>query len=445
MFNWWKTREDKPLFSQDPKEIARTYNRKRRMVLVTITMGTAMYYICRLSHSVAKKPMIDSGMVNAYQLGVMGSAFFFVYAFSKLINGFLSDHSNIQRFIPTGLLISALLTIIVGSASWAIAFIILWGINGWFQGMNSAPTGSTIAKWYSNRERGTKYSIWSAGHSIGEGLSFIATAALISYLGWRWGFWGPGIVCIIAAFIFFQTYQDRPQTYGLPAIADFKNDHGMATRDDNATLLKRQLGVLKNPWVWVLGCSSALMYVARYAMNNWGIFYLQEGKGYSLVQAGSVLAFYPIAAVGGAVTCGWISDKFFGARRGPVTLAYGLTEIITLIIFYLIPAGNVWLDRLIMTLFGFAMGGLLALLGGLIAIDISPKRAAGAAMGIIGGFSYIGASIQDYVSGYLIESSKAVIHGVTTYNFDNAFYFWIGASILSLILATTLWNVKVKD
>jgi len=75
----------------------------------------------------------------------------------------------------------------------------MWGFNGWFQGFG-APTGAVVlSTWFSNRERGRLYGIWSTGHAIGEGLTFFGVAALVSFLGWRAGFIGPGLLCLIVA------------------------------------------------------------------------------------------------------------------------------------------------------------------------------------------------------------------------------------------------------
>ncbi len=74
-----------------------------------------------------------------------------------------------------------------------------------------------------------------------------------------------------------------------------------------------------------------------------------------------------------------------------------------------------------------------------------PTGAAGAVKGIIGLFSYLGAASQDWISGVLIEQSKTTIDGVTTYQFDNAFFFWIGASVASLLLALFAWNAKPHE
>ena len=61
--------------------------------------------------------------------------------------------------------------------------------------------------------------------------------------------------------------------------------------------------------------------------------------------------------------------------------------------------------------------------------------ATGAALGIVGMASYVGAGLQDIVSGWLINSGKTVMDGVTTYDFDTAIIFWIAASALSSVLA----------
>ena len=89
--------------------------------------------------------------------------------------------------------------------------------------------------------------------------------------------------------------------------------------------------------------------------------------------------------------------------------------------------------------------GLVTSLGGLFAVDICPKRVAGAAMGLIGIFSYIGAAVQENVSGHLIEKGMTFVNGVRTYDFDTVIWFWIGSSFVSMLLAASLWRVRLRD
>ena len=187
------------------------------------------------------------------------------------------------------------------------------------------------------------------------------------------------------------------------------------------------------------------MYVTRYAINSWGFVYLTEAKGYSLVEAGAILGLNTVAGILGCVAYGFISDMVFKARRPPVTLIFGIIEVAALFVIFYSPPGHTVMLTTAFAVYGFTLSGLLAVLGGLFAIDIVPKKAAGAAMGFIGIFSYFGAGFQDQISGILIDRGTTVIDGVRHYDFSNVIVFWIGGSIISLILATTLWRVRVRD
>jgi OPA family sugar phosphate sensor protein UhpC-like MFS transporter len=164
-----------------------------------------------------------------------------------------------------------------------------------------------------------------------------------------------------------------------------------------------------------------------------------------VVEAGVLIGTNTILGLAGAMFSGFLSDRFFNSRRNVPTLLYGFLLTGSLILLYLIPPGNYWLDMFALGCFEFSIGGLIVFLAGLIAVDVMPTRAAGAVKGIIGLFSYIGAATQDWISGLLISAGKTVVDGETVYNFDHAFYFWIGASILSLLLAITVWNVKAHE
>ena len=475
IIDFYKTGPDKPLFTDDPEVIRREYERRRWGVFLSVTIGYTFFYVSRLVLNVVKQPLIDEKILNAQQLGYLGSAMLFTYAFGKLINGFLADNSNIKKFMPTGLFVSALLNVILGTIlglEWVSVplLVVMWGINGWFQSMGSAPSVVSISHWFSVRERGTMYGIWSVAHSLGEGLTFVGTAVVVAAFGWRYGFWAAGISGIIIAILMYIFMSDRPQTYGLPHVEEYKRkyakkkeepEENTSSSEDHEPpkeesrkekgapkkepIWKQQLQVVTNPAIWILGLSSALMYVARYAVNNWGMLYLQKAKGFSLEEAGFILGMYSILNTIGSASSGWVSDTFFGSRRNVPILIYGLLMNAGLIWFYLFPPGSKLMAAISIALFGLGLGGLLVFLGGLLAVDLSPRNAAGAAMGFIGVFSYLGASIQDWISGTLLETNKVMVNGEINFNFGPAFIFWIGAGLLSLALALTLWNVKPRE
>jgi len=217
-----------------------------------------------------------------------------------------------------------------------------------------------------------------------------------------------------------------------------------ATGQDTQLPIAGQFDFLRIPAVWIVALSSALVYVTRYAINSWGILYLQEARGYSLVEAGTMLTVNTVAGIAGAVAFGYISDKFFAARRPPVNLLFAIVEIAGLVLFFYGPTGTLW-TALAMVLFGLGMTGLVTSIGGLFAVDICPKRVAGAALGMVGVFSYLGAAIQERVSGRLIDQGMTMVGSVRHYDFGAAIWFWIGASVVSLVLASTLWRTKLRD
>jgi MFS transporter, OPA family, sugar phosphate sensor protein UhpC len=438
------TGPDRPSID-DRGTVDRLYRHHRMRVLVAITLGYGLAYTCRLALSVVKQPLIDAGIFTPIELGFIGAALFYAYAIGKLTNGFLSDHANMKVFFAFGLLMSALLNVGMGFSTVLVVSMALWALNGWFQGFG-APAGIvTLANWFSNRERGRYYGIWSTAHSIGEGLTFVVVAGMVAAWGWRFGFWGPGLLCVLVAFGVYWLMQDRPRTLGLPEVNDWHNDHWQPVRrQSTANLWKMQLSILALPSIWILALASATNYVVRYAINSWGILYLQEGRGYSLVEAGTLLMVNTIAGIAGCIAFGFISDKVFNARRPPANLLFAIVEIIALYLIFFGPRNTPMLF-FAFALYGIGLNGLVTSLGGLFGVDIAPKRAAGAIMGFIGVFSYIGAGIQENVSGYLIQQGMTLANGERIYDFSTAIWFWMGAAVVSMLLAATLWRVQLRD
>ena len=88
-----------------PDKVDKTYKRLRLQAFLAGTFGYALYYVCRLSMGVMKQPIIDAGLLNATQLGIIGACLYWAYALGKLVNGFLADSSNIKRFMASGLVV----------------------------------------------------------------------------------------------------------------------------------------------------------------------------------------------------------------------------------------------------------------------------------------------------------------------------------------------------
>jgi len=301
-----------------------------------------------------------------------------------------------------------------------------------------------LTRWFSPEERGTYYGIWSASHNIGKAITFTLLPFLIGVGGWQWGFWGAGVAGILGAIIVFFFLHDSPESKGLPSVVS-KVAELNASKNIEKSVTASQKSVLKNPYIWILALSSALMYISRYAIESWGIFYSQAEKGYTNIQAGELIGLTAITGIIGTAISGLISDKFFKGNRNIPALVAGILNIISLSVFLFYPNGNVWVDSAAMLIHGFAIGILITFLGGLMAVDIAPKQATGAAMGLIGIASYAGAGIQELISGFLISDKKVIINNIATYDFSIARYFWFGAALLSVVIALMVWNAKIRE
>ena len=452
--NFYKTSSPIAPLQVSEEEKTKLYKKLRFQAFLAGTIGYSLYYVCRTSLNVVKKPILDSGALDATQLGIIGSSLLFAYAIGKFVNGFLADYSNIKRFMATGLAISAVANLLMGvlgmasgavisSAVLFIAMSIMWAINGWSQAMGSPPAVIALSRWYPLNKRGTYYGFFSASHNIGEFFSFLFVGSLVATAGWQWGFFGSTIAGVLGVIFIIFFMHDTPESKGLPSINVLANE-GEKKSTDNQSVKDVQKLALRTPAVWILALASAFMYISRYAINGWGVLYLQEAKGFDLVDATQIISVNALLGIIGTVFSGWISDRFFKGSRNIPALFAGVLNTIGLTLF--VYGGNSWfVNVLSMVLFGIAVGVLISFLGGLMAVDVVPRNATGAALGVVGMASYAAAGIQDVVSGALIDAGKTVVDGVTTYDFSTAAIFWIAASVISFMLPILNWRRKVHE
>ena len=443
----------------DSDSVDRTWRKKRFQAFLAGTFAYALYYVCRLSMGVMKQPLIDAGLLSATQLGIVGACLYWCYAVGKFVNGFLADGSNIKRFMATGLIISVAMNLCMGvlgasaaagaipSSALFICFAVMWGINGWAQSMGAPPAIIALSRWFPLKIRGTYYGFFSASHNIGEGLSFIFVGSLVAFAGWKWGFFGAALAGALGVLLILFWLHDTPESQGLPSIEELSGEKTEGEKKSSSEDTRAiQRAVLRNPGVWILALSSAFMYMSRYAINEWGVIFLQEAKDYSLAEASTIIGINPIFGIIGTVVSGWLSDVLFrGDRRYPA-FAAGIRESLALALF-LFGGPAKWVNVLAMVLFGIAIGVLISFIGGLMAVDLVPRKATGAALGVVGLASYAAAGIQNVVTGLLLDRVDMIesASGAMVHNFTYVSWFWLGAAVISFLLPVLNWGRKVKE
>ncbi len=428
-----------------------TYKSLRNRTFWGATIAYSLYYVCRMSINVVKQPLIDEGVLTAGQLGLIGSALLFVYAVGKFMNGFIADYCNIRRFMATGLLISALLNLVIGALGlftsmipaviMFVAFAVLWGVNGWMQSMGSAPGVISLSRWFPQSKRGSYYSLFSSSPYIGEFISYNVLAVVVGWLGWQSGFIMAAVAGLIGTAVILFFVSDTPESKGLPSVQVLSGEQ--PTKADGMPTRELQKMVLKHPGIWIIALSSAFIYITKYAIAGWGVLFLQKARGFELAEASQVIAFSAIFGILGTVLAGWLSDKVFRGDRVMPAVLSGIISTSSLILFLFVGGGYI-LNIFYVSLFSLAVGVLYCIVAGLMAVDIVPRKATGAALGVVGISSYAAAGLQDITSGLLIQYNTFESGGVDVYDFGPVSWFWIGAAVISFVLPVLNWK-KMKS
>ena len=437
----------KPAPHQEPLPAGRvdaTYRHLRLQVFLGIFIGYAGYYLVRRNFTLAMPELIELGYSKA-DLGLALSGVSIAYGLSKFIMGSVSDRSNARVFMALGLTCSAAVMIFMGTApvatsSVAMMFTLLL-INGWFQGMGWPPSGRVMVHWFSPSERGTKMAIWNVAHNIGGGLvGPIAILAVAIFADWHAILYLHGFFALaVAVFIFFMV-RDTPQSQGLPAIEQYRDDYPKAFDYDSShekEFSAKEIlidHVLRNRMLWFIAVANAFVYFVRYGVLDWAPTYLGEVKNFSLTSSGWAYAFYEFAGIPGTLLCGWMSDRLFNGRRAPVSVLFMLLTLACVLVYWLNPPGNPSLDIAMLIGIGFFIYGPVMLIG-VQALDLAPKKAAGTAAGFTGLFGYVGGAVSaSVIIGMVVDSS----------GWDAGFMLIVGACLIATLLIALTWKAELR-
>jgi len=439
-------RISKPSAAKVPAgEVDATYRRLRSRTFWGVTAAYTLYYVCRMTLGVVKQPLIDSGVLTAGQLGIIGSAFYFVYAVGKFMNGFIADYCNIRRFMAAGIGVSAAVNLVLGamgllngplgfgSVVLLVTFSVLWGLNGWAQSMGSPPGTISLSRWFPLSRRGTMYSIFSSTPQLGKAVSMIMTGFIVAAAGWQWGFLAAAVAGLMGLVVSILFIADTPESQGLPSVQELSGEAVQSL--DKKPTRELQKWVFKHPGIWVIALSTAFLYITQHAVSDWGVLFLQKQKGFSLERATQVIGLAEVFGVAGNLAAGWLSDVLFkGNRVRPVVLAGVLASLA--LAGFLFLSGGFWANMAYVAVFSLCFSVVFCIVAGLMALDFVPRKATGAALGIVGISSYAAAGLQSVVSGFLIGGNFS--GGV--YDFVPVSVFWIAASLLAFVLPVLGWK-----
>ncbi len=412
---------------QSGEEADNKYRKLRWQVFIGAFAAYAGFYLVRKNFSMAMPFMEQFGFEKS-ELGIVLSMNAFAYAFSRLLMGPVSDRSNSRTFLPLGLVCAAtamcfMIVPIAYIQNHSLSIFVMCVLNalvGWFNGMGYPPCTRIITHWFSLRERGTMSSIWNCSHNIGGALvGPMAVYGAMWFGGWFYGaseekyfltgtFAFPAAVSLLLAVVAYCLVRDTPQSQGLCCIEKFKNDYpkNYSAQSEDRLSVKEILFryIFPNKYLWCVCLADAFIFMVRYGCLDWAPTYLTESQGFDIKNAGWAYFAYEFAAIPGTLLCGWLSDRLFKGRRALLNIIY--TVFAALFVFLYWKFGNTPTSAITFLIcIGFFIYGPIMLLA-VQAMDLVPKNAAGAAVGLIGFCTYLlgTAVLANTVLGLIVQN-----------------------------------------
>ena len=436
------------------EKVPRLYKMWQTRVLISTAIVYIGYYIIRLIFTVQQNDISKAYGFSMGQIGTILSMFGIGYGISKLIMGTLADRANPNRYVATGLIVSAIINALYGTTQSFGMIVFLMLLNSVMQGMGAAACQRLVGLWFGRKAkgsimaRGTAFSIWSSDHNTGAFMcvAVINLSAFFFGASLQWSFWTASIVSIVIAIIVLFLGSDRPTTKGLPTIEEYSGDKVIIkdgeivegdVSNDNVFKIFFEY-IVKNKLVWAVILTSLSIYVVRYGIMSWIPNYLVNVKGFDNSTAKWLTGIFELAAVPGVIIIGFITDLLKGRRA--IMVLISLIAMLACLITYFVATNHtlIIIVLLIMGTFIYAPATIV----GLMVNEAVPKFANGMSTGTMGFCQYIiGEVTATLVIGWLVQAYGWSAGNIIVYIFAG---IAILASIYILVHQNRLYK-KIDD
>ena len=416
-------------------------------------IGYSVFYFVRKNFAFAMPALGQEYGITDTSFGVILTLVGLVYGVSKFLNGFIADRANARWHLVIGLGACVILNFLFGWSAdishWitgqesgpdfvnamVAVMAVLLVLNNVFQGAGFGPCNRLMVHWVPPKELATKMSIWNMSHSIGAAIVSIVCGSIVASMGWRWCFWIPAAIGAGGVAFIILTLRDTPSSVGLPELPDTKTE----LDDDDTKEGYRKFvmdKVFKNPVVWIIATTALMLYIVRFAVLDWGPKFLQQGEQQLSPQlAGWTIGIFEIAGCLGMLAAGWVTDHWFHSRGQQVCVIEMVLTGVCLLAIHFLPAGTSPVVMLVLlAMAGFFLYGPQALFAVISGNQVT-KKAASAAAGFIGLFSYLSTLFTGAGVGLLSDRFGDAFWG-------NLFLIMAFIAIGGGLLIATLWNIK---
>jgi MFS transporter, OPA family, glycerol-3-phosphate transporter len=298
------------------------------------------YYTGRQNFGWAVPLMLDDdGLgLTATQLGTISGVMLLCYGIGQSINGNLGDKFGGRIMVTLGGLISSVFNWITSFGTSFYSILFPWAANGFAQSMGWAPGSRMISNWWDYTERGKAFGWYVASSASASVVIFALGIIVITYLPWQWVFRLPVLLLVFASLIFFLIARNRPRDLGFEPVTENIEHANPKTNGSEESSFTRYTQVLKKGRFLFASLSMGFVSMARYGLITWvplhymGPNWRDDPSGLWITLA------LPIGMALGALSTGYISDRFFFSNRSrPIAIFLFLATIVMFLIFLLPP------------------------------------------------------------------------------------------------------------
>jgi OPA family glycerol-3-phosphate transporter-like MFS transporter len=395
------------------------------------------FYMCRYNLPLASSEIRNELGFSKAQIGSIITTALLAYACGLILNGLLADRLGGKRAMLIGAAGTIIMNVTFGAASfWGLLwlFVLIRGIDGYMQAFGAPGMVKINAAWFRHTERGGFAGIFGFMINLGRfGINNLGAALLAGFvflglirippLHWRWLFWVPAGIALIAAICMALIVKETPEQAGFPPVNpnEESGGHVEVRVTDIFNVIAR------NPVVWIVACAYACTGAVRQGIDQWFPLFMREVHhvNFESTQFQILAASIPFVASVGSLISGFVSDKLFHGRRAPVAAVLYFLE--SAIILAAAQFNSVNAAIFFLILISLTANSTHSILGAAAPMDIGGTKMAGSAAGVIDSFQYFGGSLGGYFLGALLDRS-----------WGNYFYFMAPFGIIGGMLMLSI-------
>ena len=321
-------------------------------------------------------------------MGMLVSAYFFIYGVMQIPSGILSETLGIKKtivFFTVLTIIGVLLFWLSESYNLLFTAQFLVGIGSSVFYINAVKLVST---WFPQERRATAIGILSAASGLGNFVAYMGFPVAMEVFGtWRSLYLTIVILLVLGWILNIILIREREQQ--LPT--------SIRSRDKSLRQLITSVIKDRRIYPFIIGF---ILSSTSWVFMTWLPQFLIDARGYTYVQVGQIASVGTIAGIPGCIAVAAVSDRL--KKRKTPLIIFSATYVVLLSLFLYLPVNT---PIIVFTVISFLINFTLSfwVLYFSMITESVPIEKAGIALGIVNGMGTIGFSVLTPIYGRFVD------------------------------------------